>query len=295
MSPTPVWFITAASSGFGRQLTLEALSRGHTVVATARNPAKIQDLAEAGAHTMALDVTSPLQVIEAVAAEVFARFGRVDYLLNAAGYILQGAVEEVSPQEVYNVFNTNVFGALNTIRSFLPRMREQEVDAGAVRATVATFGSLGSWQCGADWSIYAMTKHACSALGESLAHELAPFGIRATAIEPGYFRTGFLNAGTQANAALQLPVYNDEATPTGQFRKIVSQIDGNQPGDVVRGCRVIVDVLTGTGIAQGRQLPVRIALGSDCEKTIREECAAAVSIMDEWKDVIRSTDYPKGQ
>ncbi|CAI6090524.1 unnamed protein product, partial [Clonostachys chloroleuca] len=108
---TPVWFITAASSGFGREIALQALQRGHTVVATARNADRIAHLRDAGAHTLALDVTADPATLKAVADDVIARFGRVDYLINAAGYILDAAIEEATPKEIFDAFNTNVFGA----------------------------------------------------------------------------------------------------------------------------------------------------------------------------------------
>ncbi|KAG8413165.1 hypothetical protein J3459_015730 [Metarhizium acridum] len=287
----PVWFIAAASSGFGHEIALAALKRGHTVVATARKLERVKDLAEAGADILALDVTSSLSTIESVAAEVFEKHGRVDYLVIAAGFILEGAVEEVSRQEIYDSFNTNVFGTVSTIGAFLPLIRAQPVAPKGVRCTIVTFGSLGSWRGGAGFSIYAMTKACASSLAESLRDELAPFQIRATTVEPGYFRTSFLNAGVMVNAQKRIEVYNDETTPTGQTRKNLLVIDNNQPGDVVKGCKVIVDMLTGTGIAHGKDLPVRVVLGPDCERVIRDKCSQSLEILDEWKDVIRSTDH----
>ncbi|EFY87383.1 retinol dehydrogenase 8 [Metarhizium acridum CQMa 102] len=139
----PVWFIAAASSGFGHEIALAALKRGHTVVATARKLERVKDLAEAGADILALDVTSSLSTIESVAAEVFEKHGRVDYLVIAAGFILEGAVEEVSRQEIYDSFNTNVFGTVSTIGAFLPLIRAQPVAPNGVRCTIVTFGSLG--------------------------------------------------------------------------------------------------------------------------------------------------------
>lgn len=287
----PVWFITAASSGFGHEIAVEALKRGHTVVATARNPSRIQDLANAGAHTLAFDVTAPLADIESVAKQVFAQHGRVDYLINAAGFILEGAVEEVSSKELFDCFNTNVFGAMVTIKAFLPGMRAQSIGSNGSRGTVATFGSLGSWNGGASYAVYAMTKACTSSLAESLKEELEPFAIRATVIEPGYFRTGFLNPGARVNAQGRIEAYNDETTPTGKLRKVLSFVDGNQPGDVKKGAKVITDVLTSTGVAEGSVLPVRTVLGSDCEQVIRNKVSSTIALLDDWKTIARSTDY----
>ncbi|KAL6798427.1 hypothetical protein J3E68DRAFT_288014 [Trichoderma sp. SZMC 28012] len=292
MAIQPVWFITAASSGFGQAIALSALRRGHTVIATARNPSRIQDLAAAGAHTLAFDVTSPLATIEGVAKQVFAEHGRVDYLVNAAGYILEGSIEEVSPEEVYDSFNTNVFGTMNTVRAFLPHMRAQPLADNGVRGVVATFGSLGSWRGSAGFGVYSMTKWCCSALGESLAAELEPFKIKATVIEPGYFRTGFLNPGTRVSSKARVDAYEDENTPTGKTRRAIVKTDGNQLGDVKKGAEVIVDVLSSTGVASGKEVPVRVMLGSDTEKVVRDKFASTIGILDEWKEVIRSTDSP---
>lgn len=287
----PVWFITAASSGFGHEMTLSALARGHTVIATARNASRIQDLKDAGAETLAFDVTAPQEAQDAIAKDVFARHGRVDYLINAAGYMLDGAVEELTEKEVFDQFNTNVFGLMRTIKAFLPYLREQEVAANGIRSTVASFGSLGSWGGGPTFSVYSMTKWSCSALMESLAAELAPFNIRSTVIEPGYFRTGFLNPGARVLSELRLPAYEDKDTATGKTRSALDATDANQPGDVVKGSKVTVDILTGTGVGEGKDLPVRIVLGPDCDKYIRNKISSTLDILEEWKEVINSTNH----
>ncbi|KAF7541563.1 hypothetical protein G7Z17_g11919 [Cylindrodendrum hubeiense] len=289
VAPTPVWFIAAASSGFGRELSLIALKRGHKVIATARKPSRIQDLADAGADTMAFDVTWPLSEIEALANKVFTKYGRVDYLVNTAGYILAGAIEEATPEQMYNLFNTNVFGTTNTIKAFLPGMRAQTKGANGTRASVVTFGSVGSWRGGAGFPAYAMTKAAMSSLAEALRDELAPFDIVGTVVEPGYFRTNFLNPDVKVMTPI-LDAY-DEHTPTGQMRKALERTDGNQPGDVKKGCAVIVDVLTRTGVAEGKEIPVRICLGADCDAFIRKKCDDTIKLLDEWKEVNVSTDH----
>lgn len=292
---TPVWFITAASSGFGREIAFQALKHGHTVVATARNPSRIRDLADAGAHTIAFDVTAPLADIESLAKTIFSKYGRVDYLINAAGFILEGAIEELSPQEVYDSFNTNVFGTVNTIKAFLPAMRAQPLGPAGTRATIATFGSLASWGGGPGYGVYAMTKWCTSALAESLLPELAPFDIVATVIEPGYFRTSFLNPGTIMTPKERIPAYEAPGTPTAQTKRVLAATDGKQLGDVMKGAAVIVDALTQSGVAKGKTVPLRLVLGSDCEQTIRNKFASTIELLDEWKDIIRSTDYPKGE
>ncbi|KAK5996329.1 Oxidoreductase BOA17-like protein [Cladobotryum mycophilum] len=293
---TPVWFITAASSGFGHELAVEALKRGHTVIATARNVSKIQDLADAGAHTLTFDVLTPYSTIETLAKDLFARYGRINYLVNAAGHLLLGAIEEVSLEEIYNCFNVNLFGAINTIRAFLPHMRAQPIaSATGIRATIVTFGSLGGWKAYPSAGIYCMTKACATLLAESLNDEIGTFAMRATVVEAGHFRTAFLNPETRIKAKEQLDIYDDENTPSGQFKQILRIVDGKQPGDVAKGAKILIDVLTHTGVAEGRELPGRVVLGSDCEEVIRGQCASALKGLDDWTDVVRSTDYPQGQ
>ncbi|KAJ3472192.1 hypothetical protein NLG97_g11203 [Lecanicillium saksenae] len=140
MAKAPVWFITGGSSGFGLELAKLALSKGHTVIAAARNVDRMTSLSEAGADTVAFDVTWPLARLQEVAASVFQKHGRVDYLINAAGYLLSGSLEEATPEEIFACINTNVIGTINTFKAFVARLREQPVAENGTRATVATFG-----------------------------------------------------------------------------------------------------------------------------------------------------------
>lgn len=287
----PIWFIPAASSGFGHEMALIALARGDTVIATARNAAKLEDLKQAGADTMSFDVTSPLPDLEATAAKVFAKYGRIDYLINAAGYILEGSLEECSPQEEFDMFNTNVFGIMNVFKAFLPYLRKQELGADGVRATIAAYGSLGSWEGGATFSAYAMSKASVSMLMESLYYELAPYKIVATCIEPGYFRTNFLaGGGGFVRSSKRLDAYEDPETPAGKVRSLLDAVNGNQPGDPKKGTQVIVDILTKTGVAKGKEIPIRIILGTDCVNVVKKECKSVMESLTEWEDIFTSTD-----
>ena len=287
----PVWFIPAASSGFGRETALLALARGDTVIATARNAAKLQDLKDAGADTLSFDVTSPLAELEATAAQVFAKHGRVDYLVNAAGYILEGALEETSPKEDYDIFNTNVFGIMNVFKAFLPHMRKQELGPDGVRATIAAYGSLGSWEGGASFATYAMTKASVSMLMECMYYELAPYKIVATCVEPGYFRTNLLGGGAFVQSAKRIDAYEDPSTPAGQVRAVLPKVNGNQPGDPVKGAKVAFDIITKTGVAEGKDVPIRIILGTDCVEVVKKECREVMKSLTEWEDVFTSTDF----
>jgi NAD(P)-dependent dehydrogenase (short-subunit alcohol dehydrogenase family) len=153
------------------------------------------------------------------------------------------------------------------------------------------FGSLGSWTGGPAYGLYAATKWACSGIAESLKLELAPFGIDVTVIEPGYFRSGFLNPGARILSAERIQDY--DGTAVGDVRKALNETDNNQPGDVRKGSDVIVDVLTKRGVAAGREIPLRLVLGTDCQAAIREKLDSTAKLLDDWQDIGASTDYPK--
>lgn len=157
--------------------------------------------------------------------------------------------------------------------------------------SIAFFGSVGSWRGGPAAGLYCATKWACSAVAESLKPEVAPFGIDVSVIEPGYFRSGFLNPGARVFSQVRMKVYDESAV--GDIRRILDNTDNNQPGDVKKGAEVIVDVFSKTGVAEGKDIPVRLVLGSDCQAGIRGKLEETRILLDEWKGVSESTDYPK--
>ncbi|MFD0886131.1 SDR family oxidoreductase [Streptosporangium algeriense] len=184
-----VWFVTGASRGFGREIVIAALKAGHQVVATVRDPGTDRLPQGYGERllTTRLDVTHSRQAETAVAEAVTA-FGRIDVLVNNAGYGLLGAVEETSDAEVRRLFDTNVFGLLSVTRAVLPIMRGQ----GA--GHVINLSSIAAISTVAGLSAYAATKHAVEGICEALAEEVSPYGVKVTSVQPGSFRTDFLNA-----------------------------------------------------------------------------------------------------
>jgi NAD(P)-dependent dehydrogenase (short-subunit alcohol dehydrogenase family) len=197
-----VWFITGASTGFGRLLSEELLKRGERVLATARDISKVSDLARQypnSARAFALDVTDPEQ-IASVAKQAIAAFGHVDVLVNNAGYGVAGAIEEVSEEEFEALFQTNLYGLIRTTRAFLPHFRERR------SGHIVNFSSIGGLIAAPGWGFYNTTKFAVEGFSESLAAEMKPLGVRVTIVEPGAFRTDFLGrSGKLAN--LELPDY----------------------------------------------------------------------------------------
>ena len=173
---------------------------------------------------------------------------------------------------------------LNVSKAFLPYLR-----ATTGHRTISNFGSIGSWSGGAGYGLYSGTKWACSGISEAMRDELAPLGIAVTVIEPGYFRTGFLNAGTQVKSEKTIREYDE--TAVGKIRSRLNEVDNNQPGDVVKGSRVIVDILTESGVAKGKTVPMRVVLGSDCSAGIRDKLDATIKLLDEWEPITTRTDH----
>lgn len=271
------WFITGASRGFGALVADLALRQGDAVVATARNPKQITD--RFGEHpnllAVALDVTDEAQAKVAADAAV-ARFGTIDVLLNNAGFGLMGAVEEASAAEIEAVYRTNVFGLLNVTRAVLPHMRERR------SGRVLNISSIGGFRGAAGFGVYSSTKFAVEGLSEALHAELEPLGIHVTIVEPGYFRTDFLDA---ASLSVSPNVIEDYAATAGRVRDVATGLNHNQPGDPARLAKVLID------FAEVPNPPVRLPLGSDTVAAIEAKHASDAAILAQWRAISVSTDF----
>jgi NAD(P)-dependent dehydrogenase (short-subunit alcohol dehydrogenase family) len=271
------WFITGASRGFGALVAERALAKGDRVVATARNPEAIAE--RFGDHPNLLAVTLDVTVEDQAAAAVktsIDRFGRIDVLMNNAGFGLMGAVEEASAAEIEAVYRTNVFGLLTVSRAVLPYMR------GARSGRILNISSIGGYRGAAGFGIYSSTKFAVEGLSEAMHDELAPLGIYVTVVEPGYFRTDFLDASSLSISSKQIPDY--EAT-AGKVRAVAGGLNHNQPGDPSK----LADVLV--AFADKPNPPVRLPLGSDTVAAIEAKHEADSRILSEWRSVSLSTDF----
>ena len=261
-------------------MALEALKNGHRVIATARNSSKISDLKDQGAVTFDLDVVQPVPEIEAVVKQAHEKYGLFDYLVNPPGFVLEGAVEESSAEEVEQSYRVNVFGVLKLTNAILPYMRAQR------SGVIAHFGSVGSWRGVPAGGVYCSTKWAISGLTESLRAEVADFGIKVTVVEPGYFRTGFLNPGARIIAKKHIADYDN--TVVGNVKRMFDERDNKQLGDTEKGCRVMFEVLTQKG---GKEIPERLPMGSDALGGIEGKIEQTKVLLEEWRDVIVSTDH----
>ena len=227
-----VWFITGASRGFGLEIARAVLERGDAVVAAARDP-KVVEIALGQRDkllSVELDVTDERQAQASVRAAL-TRFGQIDVLVNNAGRGLLGAVEEASAEEIRSVFAVNVDGLLNVTRAVLPSMRERR--SGRI-LNLSAVGGFGAWP---GWGVYCATKFAVEGLSEALRAELLPLGILVTVIEPGTFRTDFLDASSLRRA---VQVIDDYSGSSGTAREWADSSNHNQLGDPAKGAAAIV-------------------------------------------------------
>jgi NAD(P)-dependent dehydrogenase (short-subunit alcohol dehydrogenase family) len=273
-----VWFITGASRGFGLLIAREALARGNQVVATARHSSDVQKaLPDAGDDLVAvdLDVTNARQAAAAVQAATDA-FGRIDVLVNNAGRGVLGAVEEISDDEARAVFDVNVFGTLTMQRAVLPVLRAQR------SGHVINISSVGGLVGSPGWGIYGATKFAMEGFTEALSQELAPLGIRVTLVEPGYFRTDFLDASSLRTEGLVIDDYDQTA---GATRRRAVDVNHAQPGDPVKAASAIVD------IAEVPDPPLRLLLGADSVTGVENKLRQVAADIETWRALSVSTDH----
>jgi NAD(P)-dependent dehydrogenase (short-subunit alcohol dehydrogenase family) len=272
-----VWFITGASRGLGALIARAALDDGNAVVAAGRNvEAIVERLGESPALLpVALDVTSEAQAKAAVEAAV-AKFGRIDVLINNAGFGLLAAVEESSDADVRRMYDTNVFGLLNVTRAVLPVMRKQR------GGHVMNMSSIGGYRAAAGFGVYSSTKFAVEGITEALHAELKPLGIHATVVEPGYFRTDFLDA---SSLIVGKEIIDDYDATSGNVRRFAAGMNHNQPGDPEKLATALVT------LADAQTPPLRLALGTDTLKAIAEKNAYVAAETQSWKALSSSTDF----
>ena len=271
------WLITGCSTGLGRAFADAAFAHGHDVVVTARDVAKVQDLAEAhpdSALALALDVTDDDQVTAAVRAAED-RFGAVDVLVNNAGYGYRSAVEEGDDADVRRLFETHLFGTVRTIKAVLPGMRARR------SGTIVNLSSIGARISPAGSGYYAAVKAAIEALTLSLRKEVAPLGITAMVVEPGGFRTDFAGRSLTQSAE---PIA-DYAETAGKRRKEHDTVHGTQPGDPAKAAEVLVAAV------ESDEPPFMLLLGNDASDGFRAALHELLDEVDRWEQQSRSTDF----
>jgi NAD(P)-dependent dehydrogenase (short-subunit alcohol dehydrogenase family) len=273
-----MWLITGVSSGFGRELASAVLRRGDTVIGTLRQAAQCAEfeaLAPGRAHARLLDVTDA-PAIPPFVADVLRDHGRVDVLVNNAGYGLFGAVEELNDDECRRVIETNFFGTLNLVKALLPHFRTRR------QGHIVNLSSVAGFMGIAGVGIYCASKFAVTGLSESLAQELKPFGIKVTVVQPGGFRTNFAG-GSLALASGLLKEY--EGTPASYVRGMRDHYHGTQQGDPSKAADAIVAVV------DSPDPPVHLLLGPDAVKMSRGKLAELTTETDAWESLSSGTDY----
>lgn len=275
-----VWLITGAVVGLGRELAEYLLETGARVVATGRKLEPLRELATRYPATLLvtpMDVTDAQQVEAAVTAAV-KRFGRIDVLVNNAGFGLAGAVEESAEGEYRPLFETNVFGLIRVTQAVLPVMRKQR------SGHVVNLSSIGGLAATPGFGMYNATKFAVEGLSEALAQELKPLGIGVTIVEPGPFRTKFLaRAGTQA--ACRIADYDETA---GRMREYFVERNGKQAGDPRKAAEAMVKAV------ESEHPPLHLLLGGMTLALLKGKLDALEQDVAAWEETTRGTDFPEG-
>jgi NAD(P)-dependent dehydrogenase (short-subunit alcohol dehydrogenase family) len=270
-----VWLITGSSRGLGRALAEAVLAAGHKLVATARNPAQVEDLVERygdEVRAVSLDVTNEQAAAHAVAVATQA-FGRLDVLVNSAGYGDISPIEDTNLDEFRAQIETNLFGVINVTKAALPLMRKQ----GA--GHIVQFSSVGGRIGPVGRAPYAAAKWGVEGFSEVLSKEVGPLGVKVTIIEPGGFRTDFAGSSTAIRAGR--PEYDATVGRAARFQR---DYNGKQPGDPAKAAAAVLN------IASLNDPPLRLLLGSDAVRFVEENDLAKMESDRKWKHLSISTD-----
>jgi NAD(P)-dependent dehydrogenase (short-subunit alcohol dehydrogenase family) len=279
MKKQKIWFITGISKGFGFEIAKAALKAGDKVAGTVRkNASEIYAMLgnDANLLVVEMDVTKEIEVLEAV-QKAIDHFGRLDVVLNNAGYGIVGAIEEVSDAEARKQYDTNVFGLLNVVRAVLPFLRKEK------SGHIINVSSLFAFEPLAGWALYGSTKNAVEGISQGLAKELAPLGIQVTAIEPGLFKTGF--TGKDSFAVAQNLIADYENTLVGRMRKSTATFHGTQPGDPAKLAEVVVK------LGHTEKAPLHLPIGTDAVKNYYSYVESLAKDVNQWKSDSLSTDF----
>lgn len=270
------WFITGSSSGFGRSIAEDVISRGDRLVATARDPKTLADLVARAPErviALALDVTKPESIAAATKAAI-EKFGAIDVLINNAGFSIVGALEETNDTELRSTMETMFFGPVALMRALLPHMRERKT------GTIVQITSVGGLTTAPGFGAYCAAKHGLEGLSECVAAEVAPFGIKVVIVEPGAFRTKLF--GSAFRTMPDSGVYDASVGPT---RKYAATNDGVQGGDPDKAAKAIVDAVN------AGSPNLRLPLGADAVDGIRAKLAAVGRDVDATESVARATAF----
>lgn len=274
-----VWFITGCSTGFGRELTKYLLENDYRVVVTARDVEKVRDLVEINkdnALALSLDVTNSSQVAESVRVAE-SHFGKIDVLVNNAGFGYFGAIEESDEKEVRAMFEANFWGLAEMTRAVLPKMRERR------SGFIVNISSIGGFVSFPSVGYYNATKYAVNGFSEALKKEVEPLGIKVVIVMPSGFRTDW--AGRSANEANN--IIEDYKETAGANKSTIRGYSGNQPGDPVRAAKAIVQAV------EAENPPLHLLLGRAALRGARAKVEVLKTDFDAWSEVTEGADFPE--
>lgn len=274
-----VWLITGSSRGLGRALAEGVLAGGHQLVATARNPSQLADLVERygdRVRTVALDVTDERAARDAIESALHT-FGRLDVLVNNAGYGDVASIEDTSLADFRAQIETNLFGVINVIKAAIPHLREQR------SGHIIQFSSIGGRVGAPGRGAYSTAKWGVEGFSEVLAKELAPLGIKVTIVEPGGFRTDFAGSSTTIREGR-----SEYDSTVGAMARYQREFNGSQPGDPAKAAAVVIH------IASLDEPPLRLLLGSDAVRGAEQSEIARIEADKKWRDLSISTDFESG-
>ncbi|KAF8188944.1 hypothetical protein K438DRAFT_1919755 [Mycena galopus ATCC 62051] len=272
----PVILISGCSTGFGRELSLAALDRGFRVISTARRLESLVALKDKGAAILQFDVTASPSAISAFAATAWAIYGQIDFLVNNAGYLQGGAIEENTPDEAMAQFHTNVFGLLNTTNAFLPYFRRRR--AGMIVNISSQGGSLNLIGAG----IYCASKAAVDSLSDTWAKELKEFNVRCISIQPGMFRTSVAESTNLRRGSHRIAEY----TAPDKVFVDYNAAAGTERGDPTKAAVKILDFVTSI-----EDLPLRLPVGEDAFESLKAFYLQRLADMDKFKAWSVGTDF----
>lgn len=277
MNTKKVWLVTGASKGLGLSLVKKLLKEGFRVIATSRNKhALIQELGDVSDLFLPIEVNlSDNEDVKNAIATSIAHFGKLDVIVNNAGFGQIGTLEELTDEEARSSFDINVFGSLNIIRNAMPYLRQHK------SGHIFNIASIGGFSGGfAGWGIYCATKFAVAGLTESLAEEVKGFGIKATVVYPGYFRTDFLAKGSVQTPQHTIAAY-EAARQSEQAH--LNDIDGHQPNDPDKAADALI------AISKSENPPVHLFLGSDAYDIVYKKIDILTNDVEQWKSYTLST------
>lgn len=277
METKKVWFVTGASKGLGLALIKKLLEQNYRVAATTRNvQSLISEIGDASETFLPLEVSlTDNENVQSAISKTIEHFGQLDVVVNNAGYGQLGTLEELSDKEARANFDVNVFGTLNVIRNTMPHFRQQK--SGHIFNISSIGGYSGNFP---GWGIYCSTKFAVAGLTEALAEEVKDFGVKATVVYPGYFRTDFLSKESVRTPENSIPEYE---TARNSEQAHLDEINGNQPNDPDKGAEAII------AISEVENPPVHFLLGSGTDEFLNNKIKTITGDAEKWSELTFST------